>query len=539
MLNKVVVLTKIFVKDFYQNTNIVDKETKKLNKKSIYFWLLIILGIVITYISYKAIHLFKSIGSPEIFINIYMLFLTILLMFQTSVICTNVFFFSKELEFVLPLPIKPKELLLAKFNTVLVMSYMTEIIFALVPLILYGFLNYTSFSYFIWLILLLILLPIIFCTIIGLLTIIFIKIFGFIKNKTILQNIISIILVLLIVFFENLLISNFSELNNNNYFMKILIETLTNNVFIEKLKNIFILVSGDIILLLLFVIIGERFYLKLVLNNLNASKRKLKWAEKKEVKIKDRNNKIGVSYIKKEFKMLFKQPVFFIQTVLPVIIILITLIMIINVFIPIIDSTIQSDETIRKSLEGIEFNSEMICIILGILQCLFSISSLSLTAISREGKSAIFIKYIPVSFYRQFRYKNIPQIVLNAIASIIILTITYLLIPEIGLINIALMFIISVFINLINSYLMLIVDLRRPYLNWNSEHSVVKNNDNKSFQYGLTIVMILLYMYISSIFKNINVTLTLSIEAFIFMVIFIIIDRIIKKKSLKLFEKII
>ena len=237
--------------------------------------------------------------------------------------------------------------------------------------------------------------------------------------------------------------------------------------------------------------------------------------------------------------MLFKQPVFFIQTVLPVIIILITLIMIINVFIPIIDSTIQSDETIRKSLEGIEFNSEMICIILGILQCLFSISSLSLTAISREGKSAIFIKYIPVSFYRQFRYKNIPQIVLNAIASIIILTITYLLIPEIGLINIALMFIISVFINLINSYLMLTVDLRRPYLNWNSEHSVVKNNDNKSFQYGLTIVMILLYMYISSIFKNINVTLTLSIEAFIFMVIFIIIDRIIKKKSLKLFEKII
>ena len=539
MLNKVVVLTKIFVKDFYQNTNIVDKETKKLNKKSIYFWLLIILGIAITYISYKAIHLFNSIGSPETFINIYMLFLTILLMFQTAVICTNVFFFSKELEFVLPLPIKPKELLLAKFNTVLVMSYMTEIIFALLPLILYGFLNYTSFSYFIWLILLLILLPIIFCTIIGLLTIIFIKIFGFIKNKTILQNIISIILVLLIVFFENLLISNFSELNNNNYFMKILIETLTSSVFIEKLKNIFVLISGNIISLLLFVIIGERFYLKLVLKNLNTSKRKLKWAEKKEVKIKDRNNKTGLSYIKKEFKMLFKQPIFFIQTVLPVIIILITLIMIINVFIPIIDSTIQSDETIRKSLETIEFNSEMICIILGILQCLFSISSLSLTAISREGKSAMFMKYIPVSFYKQFIYKNIPQIVLNTVVSIIILTITYLLIPEIGLINIMLIFIISIFVNLINSYLMLVVDLKRPYLNWNSEHSVVKKNDNKSFQYGLTIIMILLYMYISSIFKNINVTLTLIIEIAIFMFVFIIIDRIIKKKSLKLFGKII
>ena len=85
---------------------------------------------------------------------------------------------------------------------------------------------------------------------------------------------------------------------------------------------------------------------------------------------------------------------------------------------------------------------------------------------------------------------------------------------------------------------MLVVDLKKPYLNWNSEHSVVKKNDNKSYQYALTIIMILIYMYISNVFKDTNVTLTLGIEIAIFMTLFVIIDRIIKKKSTKLFEKI-
>ena len=69
--------------------------------------------------------------------------------------------------------------------------------------------------------------------------------------------------------------------------------------------------------------------------------------------------------------------------------------------------------------------------------------------------------------------KHIGLIVLT---TIVVLCTIYMYIPKIGLFNIILMFIISIFINLINSYLMLVVDLRKPYLNWNSEHSVIKKN---------------------------------------------------------------
>ena len=500
--------------------------------------MLIILSVAMIYISNKAIHLCISIGAPETFIKIYVVFLTILLMFQITIICANIFFFSKELEFVLPLPIKSKELLIAKFNTVVFMSYMTEIIFGLIPLILYGVSNYTGFDYFIWMLLLLILLPIIFVTIIGLFTIILMKIFGFIKNKTVLQNVVSIILILLLLFLEDKLIGNMDNLQETNYFITPLVQILTGTVILEKVKYLVILLGLDVISLIIFIVIGEKFYLKMLLKSLTITKRRLKLAERKQVEIKSRKTKVGRQYIKKEFKMLFKQPIFFMQTVFPVIMVLISVIMITNVLIPIIDSGIQNNETIREQIGSLNFTTEVICVILGVLQCMFSLSSISLTAISREGKSAIFMKYIPVSYYKQFLYKNVVQVLLNVIVSMVVLGIVYYYIPKIGLINILLMFIISIFINLINSYLMLLVDLKKPYLNWNSEHSVVKRNDNKSFQYALTIIMILIYMYLSNIFQELNVTLTLGIEIIIFMLAFIIIDRIIKRKSEKLFNKI-
>ena len=537
MFGKIKALTKIFVKDFYQGTNLVNKETKKLNTKSIYFWMLIILLFIIIYISYEAINFFVSRGAPETFLNIYMIIFTLLLMFQIAVISTNIFFFSKELEFILPLPVKSKELLIAKMNTVLIMSYFTEMLFG-IPFILYGFFNFTNFLYFVWLIILLFLLPIVFVVIIGLISVILMKIFSFVRNKTILQNIINVMLILILFFIENKLIGNITSPQETNYFITPIVKILSDGLILEKIKYLFILFGVDILSLVVFIFIGQKIYLKIILKNLIVTKGKVERKNENKVEIKNKKNNLGIEYVKKETKMLFKQPIFFMQTILPVIMILITILMIANVIIPAMDSFIQSDEKIKESLSSLEFSAEMICVILGILQCIFSLSSISLTAISREGKNAIFMKYIPVSYYKQFLYKNVVQVVLNIIVSIVVLCTIYMYIPKIGLFNIILMFIISIFINLINSYLMLVVDLRKPYLNWNSEHSVIKKNDNKSFQYVLTIVMILIYMYLSNIFKDVNVTSTLGIEIMIFIILFIIIDRIVKKKSEWLFNKI-
>ncbi len=190
-------------------------------------------------------------------------------------------------------------------------------------------------------------------------------------------------------------------------------------------------------------------------------------------------------------------------------------------------------------MQNLSFNTEVVCDILIVLQVLFSISNISLTAISREGKNATFIKYIPIELYKQFVYKNIPQILLNFFVLIVILGIIWYLVPSINVLYLFMIFIIAMLINLINSYLMLIVDLRRPNLNWEAEYTVVKKSDNKFFQYAFMIVNILFLMYIAKILEDMNILVGLIIEMIIFALLFIILDRFIKKIQNKLFNKII
>ena len=254
----------------------------------------------------------------------------------------------------------------------------------------------------------------------------------------------------------------------------------------------------------------------------------------KDIKLGNRRK----TYIVKELKMIAREPIYLMQCVFPVIIILVTIIIVLAVGLPIIEEALK-DESIYNAMQNLSFNTEVVCDILIVLQVLFSISNISLTAISREGKNATFIKYIPIELYKQFVYKNIPQILLNFFVLIVILGIIWYLVPSINVLYLFMIFIIAMLINLINSYLMLIVDLRRPNLNWEAEYTVVKKSDNKFFQYAFMIVNILFLMYIAKILEDMNILVGLIIEMIIFALLFIILDRFIKKIQNKLFNKII
>ena len=100
-------------------------------------------------------------------------------------------------------------------------------------------------------------------------------------------------------------------------------------------------------------------------------------------------------------------------------------------------------------ISKLTINTEVVCYILIALQVAFSISNISLTAISREGKDALFIKYIPISLYKQFLYKNIPQFILNLFITTVLLGLIWIIVPIINILQIILIFGISIFINLI------------------------------------------------------------------------------------------
>ena len=145
---------------------------------------------------------------------------------------------------------------------------------------------------------------------------------------------------------------------------------------------------------------------------------------------------------------------------------------------------------------------------------------------------------MPISLYKQFIYKNIPQILINTISTILILGTLYFNISGLQNNYIFIIFILAFLLNIINSFILTFIDLINPKINWKYEYEILQNNKNKLFQYSLIILNILFLIYIKNIFNNFNLNKSLIIFAILLIFILLIINLIINKNNKKLFKKI-
>lgn len=554
-------LTKIFLKSAYQDINIINKETKKINKRSVFVWLILIVSLALFYISNEIIKALVSSGYPEVFLSIYFLVLAIFIMFQTILVCTNIFYFSKDIELILPFPIKPVNLLIAKFNTLICTLYVSEAIFGIIPICIYGILTHSTLLFYIYAVLIFIFFPVFLALVLSIIMMFVMKISKFIKNKEIFQTIITLLLVTSIFIVEYNVINNIFiqnkeiEIVENNFQIadKLIefnnkIET-SNKLFLvinpavkvlknSNLQNIFEIIKIiliDFITFIIFIFIGKKTYLKDILKNTSY----LIKTSNKGINLykKCKKNIIFKAYIKKEFKNLFRNSMVFMQCVYPMIISLITVIIISIILLPKLNEVLNNPD-IKQLIGNLEFDLSIVYIILSGIQVLFMISPASLTSISRDGKNASFMKYIPISYFRQILYKGLPQIFINSISVIIIIGILYYAFPSIGIVNVLLVFISSMILNALNSYSMIIVDLLNPKLEWDSEYEILKQNNNRYFQYAFTVIVILILVYLNKVLEGINLNLAIIITSIVFLFILIIEMILIKIRENKLMKKI-
>lgn len=554
-------LTKIFLKSAYQDINIINKETKKINKRSVFVWLILIVSLALFYISNEIIKALVSSGYPEVFLSIYFLVLAIFIMFQTILVCTNIFYFSKDIELILPFPIKPVNLLIAKFNTLICTLYVSEAIFGIIPICIYGILTHSTLLFYIYAVLIFIFFPVFLALVLSIIMMFVMKISKFIKNKEIFQTIITLLLVTSIFIVEYNVINNIFiqnkeiEIVENNFQIadKLIefnnkIET-SNKLFLvinpavkvlknSNLQNIFEIIKIiliDFITFIIFIFIGKKTYLKDILKNTSY----LIKTSNKGINLykKCKKNIIFKAYIKKEFKNLFRNSMVFMQCVYPMIISLITVIIISIILLPKLNEVLNNPD-IKQLIGNLEFDLSIVYIILSEIQVLFMISPASLTSISRDGKNAGFMKYIPISYFRQILYKGLPQIFINSISVIIIIGILYYAFPSIGIVNVLLVFISSMILNVLNSYSMIIVDLLNPKLEWDSEYEILKQNNNRYFQYAFTVIVILILVYLNKVLEGINLNLAIIITSIVFLFILIIELILIKIRENKLMKKI-
>lgn len=545
-MNKIVSLTKVLIKNSFQKYNENNKNKSIVGKVILYIILGAYLMGIFAFLSYGLITTLKQVNQETMFIGIFSLGLALLTIIQSIISATNIFYFSKDIEYILPLPLKPKEILISKLNVILITEYIMEIIFAITPITLYGIITGQGVLFYIISLLVLLVFPIIPILIATFIIMIIMSFSKGAKNKDRFRLIAPLIGIILAVIMSFSLsgTSNYSEddllnalkqansmvemVSDNLPIIKPAINAIVNSSFIEFLKLLII----TAILYILFILLGNKIYFRGVVGNLSSGTKK-----GKKIKLKDiKANTVRKSYVLKEFKTLLKNPIFFIQCVLPSVLMPVIFL---GIFIVSLNSN-NSQETLNefKSVLGNYIETPIgLAVIISVTEFLTSMLYIAPTAISRDGQNAIFMKYIPISYYKQLIYKGIPNIFFGTITSIMVMAFIYILAKP-SILFLATIFVINLILLILQTLLMELVDLRKPKLEWTTEYAVVKQNLNLFWPVVLNLLEIGIIFIISILLSFTNYLLTAIILIVLHIIITYFVNKYIYKNQNELFNKI-
>lgn len=541
-------------------TNVILKSSKRTNKNRgdgkketflsfIAFSIVFLsLAIAMTIISYIVTQKLIQINQSYTFINI-LLVMNFFILFTKSVFeSLNVLYFSKDLKILLRMPINSKDILHAKFINMIISEYEMETIMLAIPMVVYGILNNVNIIFYIYMITILLILPIIPILITSLITSVIMRFTNKIKNKSKVMYIAIIFTSLLtgIILsgfgsggnitttkFEEIIMktNGLSEKISDQFILiKPIMNTLLNYNNIKGLQNLILYILENVIIYIIILFIISKIYLKgaigTTINSQKNNKNRLETLTIKDFKQKN----INKSYILKELKTISRTPIFLIQCIIipiiyPITIIVASIILAIfaNKFIDIWGNLAQrANQTIGVAM------------FLSLGQVFYMMNFSSIIAVSRESKNAILTKYIPITLSKQFKLKTILGIILNILAGILV-TIFYYMCTK-NKVTTILIFIELLLINLIGEKFKLLVDLKKPQINWNSEYTMMKQNTNVMYILFYTLIVIGVLLITSKISNIIEIFLTTMI--IISLIINISINTYVNKKESKIFEKL-
>ena len=552
MKSKVLSLSKVILKNSFQNMETAKEVNSNKKSKSmivLYVFLFLYLAGIVGVFSNSLISELLKIHQEKMFLGVILLAIAGFVLIQSIFSAINLLYYSKDNEYILPLPLKPSQIVIAKTNVLLVTEYFIVAILGLIPLSIYGILTYANILYYIEMVIVLLVFPIIPVLISSLLVLIVMSFAKFTKNRNRFQ-LIATILILVIVFVASFAMGNTDsspeelvqmvmkangmvELVKNAFpTLGMAIESLTNINIGIQLLNIVFLIATTAVIYILYLLVGQKLYLKGAVGNLSSGKKnKKKIDEKKAFK----NSTIFKTYVGKEFKTLLRNPIFFMQCVLPAIIFPI---LIIGMTILGINGESNGQTVDFASMftnkTSIYIGVGILCVIQFFLMFIY----ISATAISRDGQNAVFMKYIPVKYMKQIDYKVMPNIIMTSVMSIITVIIAGILIKA-DILYLLLILITSIIMGVFQSYILIIVDLKKPKLEWNSEYAVVKQNMNLIWPAVSGLVSITVLIILAIMLENIlNSFILTGIIALVYLLVTIITRNYINNNINKLMEKI-
>lgn len=546
-MNKFISLTKVFIK-----TNLGEDK-----KKAITLLILLIIGFapilkmfsaatsniydVLKEINEESIILYMGLSATSFAIFIFGIFHVM-----------NTFYFSMDIESLLPLPLRSYEIIGSKLILIIIYEYVTEIIFLLPILLKYGMKIKAGFGYYLYGTIIFLINPIVPTIICTILIMVIMRFSNLGKNKDRFKMISGIIALGIGIGINLLMQSTFSKDQSKDQIQNMvmgikdkyvgilskifpttkaavysLIEYNNVNGFI----NICLFLIITLLFLGIFIYVAEKLYLKGVVGiSETTSTRKVIEDTKLHKYTKKRN--VVTSYILKEIKILLRTPIFFMNCILmnflwPIFFIL-PLAMQGN-----IDEMIQAANGMLQNSNDIKL---IIIISFSIILFITSSNGIAASSISREGRNLYFNKFVPVDVKDIFIAKILTSVIIEFVSILSILIIIGLVI-KIPLTIVMAIVIVSIPAMFFSSLTGMIIDLYYPKLNWDNEQKAVKQNFNIV---GNMILNIIIAVMTAIVFINIKLNLITTIFIIIvaYSLINILIYKLLKTKGISIINDI-
>lgn len=400
----------------------------------------------------------------------------------------NTFYFSDDIENLLPLPIKSSHILGAKFIIVTIFEYLTACLIFLPILIVYGVKSGGGLLYYFYALLIFLTLPVIPIVLDSVIVMIIMRFTNLAKNKDAFRTFSAVIAITFGVGVSTIsqrVILNqgagLTQLGNNS------LVGITSNIFpASKLGALGLINHGSLDGLIytgLFIIVSLLgFYLFLLLGNLlyfkgvtgvTVSSSSKKQISSEELGRKSIRSSVIKSYVLKELRILFRTPAFFINCIL------MNFIWPVFLLIPIL--TQPDSMSGIKGLIGVMQKDGISGLVFagffGVVLFVSSINGIAATSISREGENVFVNKYIPVSYETQIMAKVLAGVIMGTVGMLTIgLVAVFLLKVSVSLI--ALLCVTSLLAILFSNFVGVSIDLFNPKLHWDNEQKAVKQNLN-------------------------------------------------------------
>lgn len=444
---------------------------------------------------------FRQIGQQSYFLMMGIMISQFMVFFLGLLYTMSKYYFSSDIVQLLPLPIRPSILLGSRFATLVVSEYIVSLPIALPFVVIFGTREIAGPLYWILSAIVLFLLPLIPLSAATIIIMVFMKYTNLKGRKDLVRTIGGLLFVILIVFLQmkfNQLASQglmdsesflFDLARDSQLMVKKLGRayppamwaaiSMVGSIKGSGILSVFGYIAASAFGTVTAVILSEGLYMDGLIGS-NEAPSKIKSMDSGKLEKISKIRKPWLALAHKELIMLFKTPIYLMNSVGGVVIVPILLVMSLL--------TSGSDtEVLRGMLQRNEFFVDLGGS--GMLMLLGMLNSIGVTTFSREGKNLWIQRTLPIKARDQIIGRVMASMVIQGIGAIFLLASLYLIIP-LSLFSIAYILVVGAIGSILMSLLGMTIDIMRPMRDWTNPQQAMKQNLNVLIGMGTAVVIL-------------------------------------------------